>query len=135
MWRVKFLCCFVSWLYYNYFMFIFSESTPEGRRVTKLDKLLLNGNNITMVTRFTDCSCVFKGQSTHRQPPWVVMPRLHKSSPFQGSYPWQPTETTARSCLSYFWPTNKKFHNLFFEGLSKLQQISFIEMCIYFSLA
>ncbi|CAL1548198.1 unnamed protein product [Lymnaea stagnalis] len=25
------------------------ESTPEGRRVTKLDKLLLNGNNITML--------------------------------------------------------------------------------------
>lgn len=25
------------------------ESTPEGRRVTKLDKILLNGNNITMV--------------------------------------------------------------------------------------
>jgi len=27
----------------------FSESTPEGRRVTKLDQILLNGNNITMV--------------------------------------------------------------------------------------
>lgn len=26
-----------------------SESTPEGRRVTKLDQILLNGNNITMV--------------------------------------------------------------------------------------
>ncbi len=26
------------------------ESTPEGRRVTKLDQILLNGNNITMVT-------------------------------------------------------------------------------------
>jgi U6 snRNA-associated Sm-like protein LSm5 len=25
------------------------ESTPEGRRVTKLDQILLNGNNITMV--------------------------------------------------------------------------------------
>ncbi|KAK7112533.1 U6 snRNA-associated Sm-like protein LSm5 [Littorina saxatilis] len=25
------------------------ESTSEGRRVTKLDKLLLNGNNITML--------------------------------------------------------------------------------------
>ncbi|RUS91144.1 hypothetical protein EGW08_001057, partial [Elysia chlorotica] len=25
------------------------ESTPEGRRVTRLDKLLLNGNNITML--------------------------------------------------------------------------------------
>lgn len=29
----------------------FSESTPEGRRVTKLDQILLNGNNITMVSR------------------------------------------------------------------------------------
>lgn len=26
-----------------------SEATPEGRRVTKLDQILLNGNNITMV--------------------------------------------------------------------------------------
>ncbi|XP_067144959.1 U6 snRNA-associated Sm-like protein LSm5 [Centruroides vittatus] len=25
------------------------ESTPEGRRVTKLDEILLNGNNITMM--------------------------------------------------------------------------------------
>lgn len=25
------------------------ESTSEGRRVTKLDKILLNGNNITML--------------------------------------------------------------------------------------
>jgi len=28
------------------------ESTPEGRRVTKLDQILLNGNNITMVFLF-----------------------------------------------------------------------------------
>jgi len=28
------------------------ESTPEGRRVTKLDQILLNGNNITMVIFF-----------------------------------------------------------------------------------
>lgn len=26
-----------------------SEVTPEGRRITKLDQILLNGNNITMV--------------------------------------------------------------------------------------
>ncbi|XP_078343864.1 U6 snRNA-associated Sm-like protein LSm5 isoform X2 [Oculina patagonica] len=25
------------------------ENTPEGRRMTKLDQILLNGNNITMV--------------------------------------------------------------------------------------
>ncbi|XP_030760873.1 U6 snRNA-associated Sm-like protein LSm5 [Sitophilus oryzae] len=25
------------------------ETTPEGRRVTKLDQILLNGNNITML--------------------------------------------------------------------------------------
>lgn len=30
-----------------------SEATPEGRRVTKLDQILLNGNNITMVTFLT----------------------------------------------------------------------------------
>lgn len=28
------------------------ETTPEGRRVTKLDQILLNGNNITMVRKF-----------------------------------------------------------------------------------
>ena len=26
-----------------------SENTPEGRRVTKLDQILLNGNNIAML--------------------------------------------------------------------------------------
>ncbi|CAO1315838.1 unnamed protein product [Diamesa hyperborea] len=25
------------------------ENTPEGRRITKLDQILLNGNNITML--------------------------------------------------------------------------------------
>lgn len=29
------------------------ETTPEGRRITKLDQILLNGNNITMA------SCLF----------------------------------------------------------------------------
>ena len=29
------------------------ESTPEGKRVTKLDQILLNGNNITMVSSST----------------------------------------------------------------------------------
>jgi U6 snRNA-associated Sm-like protein LSm5 len=28
------------------------ETTPEGRRITKLDQILLNGNNITMVTNY-----------------------------------------------------------------------------------
>jgi hypothetical protein len=31
------------------FYFFNSENTPEGRKTTKLDKILLNGNNITMV--------------------------------------------------------------------------------------
>ena len=31
------------------FFFFYSENTPEGRRMTKLDQILLNGNNITMV--------------------------------------------------------------------------------------
>lgn len=33
------------------------ESTPEGRRITRLDQILLNGNNITMVC----CTCLFQG--------------------------------------------------------------------------
>ena len=28
------------------------ESTPEGRRITQLDQILLNGNHITMVSLF-----------------------------------------------------------------------------------
>lgn len=32
------------------------ESTPEGRRITRLDQILLNGNNITMVC----CTCLFQ---------------------------------------------------------------------------
>uniref|UniRef100_A0A8I3S391 U6 snRNA-associated Sm-like protein LSm5 n=1 Tax=Canis lupus familiaris TaxID=9615 RepID=A0A8I3S391_CANLF len=41
--------------------FVISEITPEGRRITKLDQILLNGNNITMVRyskagRFFRCS-------------------------------------------------------------------------------
>ena len=31
-------------------LFSTSENTPEGRRVTKLDEILLNGNNIAMVS-------------------------------------------------------------------------------------
>lgn len=31
----------------------FSEITPEGRRITKLDQILLNGNNITMVCKYS----------------------------------------------------------------------------------
>ncbi|NXT97887.1 LSM5 protein, partial [Buphagus erythrorhynchus] len=31
------------------FLISFSEITPEGRRITKLDQILLNGNNITML--------------------------------------------------------------------------------------
>ncbi|NXC90768.1 LSM5 protein, partial [Cercotrichas coryphoeus] len=36
------LCSYLQFL-------IFSEITPEGRRITKLDQILLNGNNITML--------------------------------------------------------------------------------------
>lgn len=32
-----------------------SEVTPEGRRITKLDQILLNGNNITMVSETLAC--------------------------------------------------------------------------------
>ena len=43
------------------------ENTPEGRRITKLDQILLNGNNITMVNSlfefqndlFNWCFCNF----------------------------------------------------------------------------
>ncbi|NWS70288.1 LSM5 protein, partial [Crotophaga sulcirostris] len=31
------------------FVSILCEITPEGRRITKLDQILLNGNNITML--------------------------------------------------------------------------------------
>ena len=34
---------------YIYFIITNSEMTPEGRRVTKLDEILLNGNNIAML--------------------------------------------------------------------------------------
>lgn len=33
------------------------ETTPEGRRVTKLDQILLNGNNITMVRKIFKIYC------------------------------------------------------------------------------
>lgn len=39
--------------------FCLSEVTPEGRRITKLDQILLNGNNITMV-----CETIF----------WLLLP-------------------------------------------------------------
>ncbi len=32
-----------------FILFPFSENTPEGRKITKLDQILLNGNNITML--------------------------------------------------------------------------------------
>jgi len=35
-----------------------SEATPEGRRVTKLDQILLNGSNITMVIIYR-CLIIF----------------------------------------------------------------------------
>lgn len=35
------------------------ESTPEGRRITRLDQILLNGNNITMVNIQT-CQILFQ---------------------------------------------------------------------------
>ena len=35
------------------------ESTPEGRRITKLDQILLNGNNITMVNNYS-FTCTYK---------------------------------------------------------------------------
>jgi len=34
------------------------ESTPEGRRITKLDQILLNGNNITMVCTNKTMCCI-----------------------------------------------------------------------------
>lgn len=36
-----------------------SESTPEGRRMTKLDQILLNGNNITMVCKSKNVDKIF----------------------------------------------------------------------------
>ena len=36
-----------------------SETTPDGRKITKLDQILLNGNNITMLVpggEYPDCN-------------------------------------------------------------------------------
>ena len=41
------------------------ESTPEGRRITKLDQILLNGNNITMVRTLNVLTTIF-GKSGSR---------------------------------------------------------------------
>lgn len=41
-----------------FFTYSFSEITPEGRRITKLDQILLNGNNITMVRQPSCCVSV-----------------------------------------------------------------------------
>ena len=48
-----------------YFILFDSESTSEGRRVTKLDKILLNGNNITMVSK--SCSHFFNSNSKKKK--------------------------------------------------------------------
>uniref|UniRef100_A0A8C9XB37 U6 snRNA-associated Sm-like protein LSm5 n=1 Tax=Sander lucioperca TaxID=283035 RepID=A0A8C9XB37_SANLU len=40
------------------------EITPEGRRITKLDQILLNGNNITMVCKY--CACLVSLYSRYR---------------------------------------------------------------------
>ncbi|NWQ84104.1 LSM5 protein, partial [Columbina picui] len=40
---------FVSILCWKCLRLTTSEITPEGRRITKLDQILLNGNNITML--------------------------------------------------------------------------------------
>lgn len=37
------------------------ESTPEGRRITKLDQILLNGNNITMMVPGGEMPDVWRG--------------------------------------------------------------------------
>ena len=42
------------------------ESTPEGRRVTKLETILLNGNNITMVRSMAGDRTNFKTLSINR---------------------------------------------------------------------
>ena len=39
------------------------ESTPEGRRVTKLDQILLNGNNITTVSDCVKLKLLFPRKS------------------------------------------------------------------------
>ena len=44
------LSFFTIWMFYSLSGVIYSENTAEGRRITKLDQILLNGNNITMVS-------------------------------------------------------------------------------------
>ncbi len=48
------------------------ESTPEGRRVTKLDQILLNGNNITMVS---------SGGSRKGRRSYLTVPSISSSFP------------------------------------------------------
>lgn len=42
------------------------ENTPEGRRITKLDQILLNGNNITMVRGLPSLLAGFP-RNTHKR--------------------------------------------------------------------
>lgn len=49
------------------------ESTPEGRRITKLDQILLNGNNITMVTIFYTSEAI------------IVLPNFYFSFVYYGN--------------------------------------------------
>ncbi|XP_068090655.1 U6 snRNA-associated Sm-like protein LSm5 isoform X1 [Hyperolius riggenbachi] len=49
------------------------EITPEGRRITKLDQILLNGNNITMTEREDDVShssCLILRAFTQKVKKW-----------------------------------------------------------------
>ena len=73
-------------------------------------------------------------------PPWVVMPRVHESGHFQGSYG-QPRETT-QHLLGPIWatfrPTKFKTYyiakkNYFSADCPNCAKISFIKMCTYFS--
>ena len=43
----------------------YSDWTPEGRRVTHLDRILLNGNNITMVCHQSNVHLLFELRSLH----------------------------------------------------------------------
>nr|XP_019965250.1 PREDICTED: U6 snRNA-associated Sm-like protein LSm5 [Paralichthys olivaceus] len=50
------------------------EITPEGRRITKLDQILLNGNNITMVRTFLESDSLNQLKTDD-----LLKPMLHKN--------------------------------------------------------
>lgn len=68
-----------------------SENTSEGRRVTKLDQILLNGNNIAMLvpgSEYPLCVCVGGWVGVHRRCMYVLCSTVCKILVQQEMYPY-----------------------------------------------